>query len=79
MNWIQNSGNEHNAAWKRFYCDASDDIAALPTAIDKGSKDKCVNDTDRECCAIGSECVSLAEGKLYVLNSESSWEEFGLN
>lgn len=78
MYWIQNSGNGHNAAWKRFYCDTGDDITALPTMTDKGSEDKCVDDTDREICAIGSECISLGEGKLYVLNSENSWEVFGL-
>ena len=35
--WINKSGNTSRPNWKQFYCDNTEDVAALPTSVAEGA------------------------------------------
>ena len=72
MFWIQQTGTNHNnSAYRLFYAETDSDIALLPTNLVEGTQDN--GDTvANQTCSLGSECLCLSTGELYVL-STSGW------
>lgn len=72
MFWIQQTGTKNNnSAYRLFYAESDDDIDFLPTNLVEGTQD--TGDTvANQKCSIGSECLCLSSGLLYVLSS-SGW------
>ena len=72
MFWIQQTGTNHNnSAYRLFYAETDSDIALLPTNLVEGTQDN--GDTvANQICSLGSECLCLSTGELYVL-STSGW------
>ena len=72
MFWIQKTGTKNdNSAYRLFYAETDSDIALLPTNLVKGTQDN--GDTvANQTCSLGSECLCLSTGELYVL-STSGW------
>lgn len=60
----------------QFYCDADTDINNLPTSTSSGVKQGGDTVTNLP-VGKGSIVLSIASGKLFVLNSSDEWTEIG--
>ena len=72
MFWIQKTGTKNdNSAYRLFYAETDSDIDLLPTNLAEGMQTN--GDTvANQKCSLGSECLCLSDGLLYVLSS-SGW------
>ncbi len=74
MFWIQETGTKHNYPnYRLFYAEEVSDISKLPTNTTDGTQegtDTVVNSK----CALGSECICIANTTLYILTSKG-WKE----
>ena len=61
--WISPKDQTSNSKEKTFYADTASDVANLPTAESE--------------VAIGSACLVIATGDVYMLNSSRTWEVIG--
>ncbi len=74
MFWIQETGtNKNNPNYKLFYAETKADIDFMPTDKRNGTQN---NDdtTSNKTCALGSECLVIDAGSLYILTT-SGWQE----
>lgn len=74
MFWIQETGiNKNNPNYKLFYAESKSDIDNMPTDIKQGTQEN--GDTvSNHLCSVGSECLCIDEGTLYILTT-SGWTE----
>lgn len=61
--WISPKDQVSNSKEKTFYADTVSDVANLPTEESE--------------VAIGSTCLVIATGDVYMLNSSRTWEVLG--
>ena len=72
MFWIQKTGTKNdNSAYRLFYAEYENDINFLPTDKQVGMQTN-GNTVANQKCSLGSECMVLETGMLYVL-STSGW------
>ena len=72
MFWIQQTGTKNNnSAYRLFYAEYENDINFLPTDKQVGMQTN-GNTVANQKCSLGSECMVLETGMLYVLSS-SGW------
>lgn len=70
--WVSNAKNDTKPDWRQFYCDSEADVKNLPTSIKEGVEQD-IDFTAHRKCAIGSECVTLSNVGIYILNSANEW------
>ena len=72
MFWIQQTGNaNNNSSYRLFYAETEGDIALMPTHENVGTQNN--GDTvANQKCSLGSECLCLSSGDLYIL-STTGW------
>lgn len=70
--WINQAGNSNRADWRSFYCDEDKDVDSLPNSKEKGVLQD-VDPVANHCCSIGSACLSLATGNIFLLGSDDIW------
>ena len=73
--WFVSGANPSGSKQKQYMMDSDSDITSLPTATSNGVKQ--ADDVTHLSCGRGSMAISISSGKIYVLNSQNSWEEFG--
>lgn len=71
MFWIQQTGTGHNNSnYRLFYAEKESDVTDLmPTDKVEGTQTNGDSVANKK-CAIGSECLVLETGNLYILSSE---------
>lgn len=70
--WINQAGNSNRADWRSFYCDEDKDVDSLPNSKEKGVPQD-VDPVANHCCSIGSACLSLSTGNIFLLGSDDIW------
>ena len=73
MFWIQDKGKKNNSSYCLYYAETVDDIQKLPTDKNVRTQDINNDSTINDKCSIGSECLCIGNGNLYVLTS-SGWK-----
>lgn len=68
MACIQYSGKDDRQL--QYIVDADSDISKLPTSTERGYNGE-------DCISIGSMAMSIASGKIFVLNSNNTWTVVG--
>lgn len=74
--WIDASAKVNNSRQITFYMDGDSDKNSLPTASAAGVQQG-DNETNHLPCGRGSKALSIATGKIYILNSTDQWIEIG--
>lgn len=71
------AGSEPGASRQvQYYLDTDSDVSNLPTSTNSGVKQG--NDSASNLpCGKGSTALSIASGKLFILNSSDQWAEIG--
>lgn len=70
--WINKSGNASRPNWKQFYCDNTEDVAALPSSVAEGTQQE-IDSSAHKICSVGSECLVIGTSDVYVLSSSNVW------
>ena len=74
--WYVAGTNPGASQQVQYYLDSDSDVSLLPTSISPGAKQG--NDSVLNLpCGKGSSALSIASGKLFILNSSDEWTEIG--
>lgn len=73
--WFAAGHNPGSSRQIQFIMDSDSDVANLPTATANGVKQD--DDATHLPCGKGSLALSIASGKIYILNSSNQWTEMG--
>lgn len=80
MYWLDHNQSSTNSQ-KVFYCDDESDIEMLPTSRSPGEPQgyKSVDPTvvQNAPVVIGSQCLVISTGEVYMLNSQDIWAKIG--
>ena len=73
MFWIQQTGSNHNnSGYRLFYAELESDLSLMPTNKQEGKQDNGDSIANKK-VALGSECLVLETGNLYILSS-NGWK-----
>lgn len=74
--WIDASTKANNSRQFTYFMDTDSDVNSLPTSTASGAKQ---GNDEVSClpCGKGSAALSIATGKVFMLNSSNVWTEIG--
>ena len=73
--WFVAGTNPGASKQVQFYMDSDSDVVNLPTTTSNGVKQE--DDVSYLPCGKGSSALSIESGKVFMLNSNDGWIEFG--
>lgn len=76
MYWIDASSSVSGGNQKTFCCDTESDINNLPTTTTEGAV-QAGNNVVNQRVEMGSKCMVVETGELYILGSSNTWDKVG--